>query len=820
MPGSAQSDSLLVQVALPLPSEKLYTFSVPPSFRNKINTGMFVIVPVKKRRMVGYVMGFSREKPVSKIASISDVLFDKPVLTGQLLQLCKWMSEYYMAGIGQVLESVLPPFAKFQENRVVKAKNITKAQKNVLNAAHMKRMKQVFELVSEYPAISVKKIKKEIGQEWIYHTIRRLESAGFIETDLVSKRDIVKKGKEEWVILLSKEGRVSSKRLQILEFLERQGGKYPKKMIAQQFSGAGEILKRMRKAGMIEIKVLDKIRKYTDISGFRSFVPFQLTEEQAAAKGKILKSLLNKKFEPFFLFGVTGSGKTQVYIEIIDEIIRAGKSALYLVPEIFMSSQVISRFRFHFGDLVGVMHSRMSINERFDAWNQIRAGGTRIVIGPRSAVFAPVENLGLIIVDEEHDGAYKQEEFPYYNARDVALYRGSMEKVTVILGSATPSLESYYNVLQKKLKIVELTRRVDDSPLPDVTVIDMKEEWKKGKSRQSKMFSEFLIERMRYYLSRGEQVLIFQNRRGYSSFIQCKDCGFIDECPSCSITLTYHKDRNVMNCHYCGFTKNGFSECPSCEGSKLINHGIGTQWLEEELDLLFPEYNKLRVDADSLRKKGMHSLFSRKIEEGEGQILFGTQILAKGWDLPNLNLAGIVNADTGLFMPDFRSFERSFQLLTQVAGRAGRRDSKGEVVIQSYIPDNYALLSAREHDFISFFESEAPSRRELFYPPYGRIILVSFEAAESELVEDAAAECGRIGRGKGELGWMLGPAASPIEKLKDKYRRQIIFRMSKKKDPNGSILRNRVKEVLAELNKKKISKKVKIKTNVDPVNIM
>ena len=536
------------------------------------------------------------------------------------------------------------------------------------------------------------------------------------------------------------------------------------------------------------------------------------TQHQERALHLLYDSLGSGTFRVHLLHGVTGSGKTLLYIRAVSRALENGRGAIVLIPEISLTPQTAGRFRAHFGDRVAVLHSALSGGERYDAWREVREGKRPIVIGARSAVFAPVERLGLIVVDEEHDGSYKQgDPAPRYNARDVAIMRAKMEGVPVVLGSATPSLESYHNAGTGKFDLLSLPERVDARSLPAVVLVDMKGE-------SGGIFSKALRERMTDRLKKNERIILLQNRRGYAPFIQCTGCGAVVECTNCKVTLTYHAKGRRMVCHYCAQNVAAPTACAACGGSELRLSGVGTQRVEEALEAQFPEARVLRMDVDSTRKKGAHDRILKSFGRGEADVLLGTQMVAKGLDFPGVTLVGVISADTSIHLPDFRSGERTFQLLTQVSGRAGRGETPGEVVIQTYLPDGAAVQCAKDHDFLRFAEDEMENRSSVGYPPFGRMALLLFRGRDEVEVARAAGGCAEVLRGLASADVdVMGPVAAPLSRIRGSYRWQVVL-----KTPSPSKLNALARQALEQFGSGRRGRQggVMLDLDIDPVSLL
>lgn len=579
----------------------------------------------------------------------------------------------------------------------------------------------------------------------------------------------------------------------ILNELKEKG----KILLKNKVSGVDTLVKN----GIIRYEYEDMYRYSTNVSGRYKIV--NLNEEQL----KVVNGVDLLKHETYLLYGVTGSGKTEVYMEFIDKTLKNGKTAIMLVPEISLTPQIVDRFVTRFGDYVAILHSGLSDTERYDEYRKIMEGKVRIVVGARSAIFAPLENLGIVVIDEEHTATYKQDNHPRYNAKDVAILRGKYNNCPVIFGSATPSLETFARATNNVYKLLTLTKRAGSGRLPVVNVVDMKNEIKKGNF----VLSKLLIDKINDRLLKKEQVILLLNRRGYSSMLTCRDCGSVLKCPNCDISLTYHKTSNNNRCHYCNYSVKNISVCLECGSSNIKDYGLGTEKLEEELKRMF-DANIVRMDMDTTSRKGMHEKIINDFGEHKYDILVGTQMIAKGLDFPLVTLVGVINADSSLNLPDFRSAETTFQLLSQVSGRAGRSDLAGEVVIQTYNPEHYSIRYAREHNYLDFYKEEMNIRRELCYSPYFYITLVNISSRDYELGFKEANKIGEYLRKKlSPSTKVLGPSMANIFRINNVYHYQCIIKY--KKD-------ERLNSVLREIdNIYKINNKIDVDVDVDPVRI-
>ena len=538
-------------------------------------------------------------------------------------------------------------------------------------------------------------------------------------------------------------------------------------------------VKTLLKQGVLADQMTEKYRFSHEIHPEKKY---PLTLDQQKVVDRVSSEFSSDT--TFLLYGVTGSGKTEVYMELIEMAMQEGKSSLMLVPEISLTPQMIDRFESRFGDRVAVLHSGLSDGEKYDEWRRIARGEVQIVIGARSAVFAPFAKIGMIIVDEEHSSTYKQENNPKYDAIEVALQRSRFHHCPVVLGSATPSLESFARAQRGVYRLLQLPHRVNQKPLPLVTVVDMNAEVKKGKG----MFSSLLLQEIQTRLDRKEQVLLLLNRRGYASFISCAACGYVEKCPHCDITLTYHKSSNLLRCHYCGYTAKKSEVCPSCHETSIKDLGMGTERVEEQLRTLFPGSRILRMDVDTTSKKGAHKKMIRAFQNQEYDVLLGTQMIAKGLDFANVTLVGVINADTSLNMPDFRSGEETFQLLSQVSGRSGRKEKEGTVILQTFNPEHYVILCAQHHDYLGFYQTEMNLRRQLKYPPYYYLTYVRILSADYEVAKTIAQQMGTILKQQLKHSIVLGPSVCSVFRVNNIYRFGIIIKY-KKEDQLYPVLR-------------------------------
>ena len=674
---------MIARVSLEIALRREFDYAVPPELADKVDVGSRVQVPFGTRKILGVVTAVAEESAHANLKPIIKVIGAQTLVTAKVLKLARWIGEYYCCAPETALKSVLPEAvrnedASWRERLLVRVMPVTGEFPKL-----PKRQQDVWNIIEERREILLAELVTLA--ETTAATVRKLEDRGLVSiTNEISERDPYAKE----VILASQ----------------------PLVLNPWQANALEKIMRAMGKGGAAGMK----------------------TENGKSASSAT-----------FLLHGVTGSGKTEVYLQAIAHALEQGIGAIVLVPEISLTPQTVERFKARFGSgklqtLVAVLHSHLSAGERHDEWHKIRQGRARIVIGARSAVFAPVEPLGLIIVDEEHEHTYKQEEAPRYHARDVAIMRGQMENAVVVLGSATPSMESYFNCKRGKFALLELPERVDNQKMPLVRVVDMRQAALKEKGPP--MFSPQLKEAITQRLERKEQTILFLNRRGYSTSLQCPKCGYVANCPNCSLTLTYHRPEQKLSCHICGHSEKVPSVCPEpkCKNPAIRFAGTGTQKVEDILGRLFPQARIKRMDADVMKKKDDYRRVLGEFRHGKIDILIGTQMIAKGLHFPNVTLVGIIYADMALHQPDFRAGERTFQLLTQVAGRAGRGDVEGEVFVQAFTPFHPAIQYARRHDFVGFYEQEIEFRKQLKYPPVGRVALLTLKGRSEDKVKFSA----------------------------------------------------------------------------------
>ena len=735
---------MVARVTLEIALRKEFDYLIPPELEGRVEVGTRVKVPFGKREVLGCVTSLAEHSDYDSLKSITKVIGAQSLVTPRVLELARWIAEYYCCAPETALKSVLPDAVRKEQQgwRERLFVRLLPGGESIVNLT--KRQAEVYHVIEENRSIALQELLKITGTTAA--TVRKLEDRGFIEiVPQISERDPY----------------------------------------------ANEEIIPTR--------------------------PLELNFEQSVALGEVNKN----PGEFFLLHGVTGSGKTEVYLQAIAHVLEQGKGAIVLVPEISLTPQTVERFKARFSKgslktLVAVLHSHLSAGERHDEWHKIRQGRARIVIGARSAIFAPVEPLGLIIVDEEHEHSYKQEEAPRYHARDVAVVRGQRESATVVLGSATPSMESYHNAKRGRYRLLELPNRADDKQMPLVRVQDMRTEKSKG-DKGPPIFSQRLKEAIRDRLEQGEQTILFLNRRGFATSMQCPECGFVAECPNCSLSLTYHRREQFLRCHVCGHNVSAPKYCPQekCGSSKIRFHGLGTEKVEDVLRKLFPKANVTRMDSDALKRKDDYRRILGDFRRGKIDILVGTQMIAKGLHFPRVTLVGIVYADTGLHLADFRAGERTFQLLTQVAGRAGRGEVEGEVVVQTFSPVHPAIQFARRHDYEGYFDAEMEFREQLYYPPFTRAAMLTLRGRSEQKVSFSAdylkKQIEPIVETITDLQ-VSGPAPAPLLRAETFYRYQLMLRTVRMSELSRCLA-----AVASGLN---LPDEVALTIDIDPVNLL
>jgi primosomal protein N' (replication factor Y) (superfamily II helicase) len=809
------------QVAVGLPIDEVFTYLVPPYFQEEIKRGMRVFVPFGKRQITGYVADFVNNFEGKEIKSIIEILDDKPTFDEDMLLLTKWVSDYYFSPWGEVLKAASPKGLDMKSYRFVMLSNEGKEQ---LDKGLQKkgREKEILELLRPVKKLKLNQLIKKTGLKGITPYLVSLQEQGLIRVENLKEGSTRIHKKEKFVkpaSWISNIGQAKSlckgapSQTRCLDILFKEG-EVRMSDLRKDFKGFLSIFTALQKKGLVEVFDRDVNPDPAIDKGFPKEEFLKLNSYQKKALESIIEGIDSNRFSPYLLHGITGSGKTEVYLHAISYMLNKGKNALFLVPEISLTPQLVGRFRRRFGGCIALFHSGLSVKERLLEWDRVRNDQASIVIGTRSAVFLPTRNLGIIIIDEEHDSSYKQDETPRYHGRDVALVRARNAGATVVLGSATPSLESFYNSKTGKYSYLSLPTRIEKRPLPEVQIIDLAAIDKKEKAGY---LASALEEAIRERLKNKEQVLLFLNRRGFASFLMCRDCGHVFKCLNCSVSLTYHSGEKKGRCHYCGFSVKLPDTCPECNGAKIESFGMGTQRVEDELKKLFCDFKIARMDRDTTRKKDSHEMIFQKIKNREIDILIGTQMITKGHDYPNITLVGVISADGSLNVPDFRSGERTFQLLNQVAGRAGRGELKGKVIIQTFNPEHYSILYTKEHDYKGFYEREIAFRKALNYPPFSKLAVIKMDGHNKERV------CQSINRlrdifveltKKQENIDILGPSKGVPAKVKNRYRWMILL-----KGKEISSLHRTIQRGISRLHEANQSKGVNVGIDIDPIRI-
>lgn len=743
-----------------------FDYRIPAHLQPVVQPGMRVVIPFGPRKITGFVIQQISESTFDNLKEIIDVLDLTPVLTEELLALGKWLADELLSLYIATYHAMLPQVLKAKyEKEIVKQ---TDEQLPPVLDALFKQQSRI-----KYEAIDQDRETMKVLKQY-------LESSD-LELQYIVKNQAKKKYKT-YILppsleqLLEAKQAISPhahKQAAIIDFFIEHEGPVEERLLLQELETNKSTLKPFYEKHLF---TQEKVEVYRDPyeKSFAQTEKLILTEEQAIAMQPIEEALQQNNATTFLLHGVTGSGKTEIYLQAIEQVINQGKEAIVLVPEISLTPMMVERFKGRFGNEVAVLHSALSIGEKYDEWRKVLRKEVSVVVGARSAIFAPFENLGIIIMDEEHETTYKQEESPRYHARDVAIKRASYNNCPVILGSATPTLESFARAKKGVYHLLTLSKRTNDKALPAVSVVDMREELRGG---NRSMFSRRLIDDIKDCMTKGEQIVLLLNRRGYSTFALCRDCGHVEECPNCDISLTYHKRKQMLKCHYCSHEQPIPTVCPKCESDLIRFFGTGTERVEESLTALIPDARIIRMDVDTTSRKGAHERLLNKFQSQEADILLGTQMIAKGLDFPNVTLVGVLAADSMLHLPDFRSSEKTFQLLTQVSGRAGRHELSGEVIVQTYTPEHYSIELASQYDFPSFYQHEMNMRHTFLYPPYVFLVLLTITDEDEQKVIRAA---GQIHQGLMKQlqpeTVILGPVPSPITRVKNRYRYQLIIK--------------------------------------------
>ena len=849
---SEERITLFAEILLPLPIPGSFTYRVPYELNDKAKVGQRAVVQFGKTKiMSGLIVSLTTEVPdCNNIKYLLDILDDDPVVNARQLQLWNWISSYYLCYPGEVMQAALPSALKLSsESKIMLSEDFEVDSMTLSDNEFL-----IVEALQIQPQLTITEVSKIIGYKKVMPLIKTM-----IEKKIVVMQEELQqkyKAKYERYVRLSNTYRDEDKMHELMDSLSKRAYKQLELLMAFLVLGgsadnevlASDLLKKADATSNILSALVDKgvfetyqkrvsrLKEYKAHTDVSSIV---LTEKQQEAYGAIHQGFDEEK--PVLLHGVTASGKTEIYIKLIQETLDEGRQVLYLLPEIALTEQIINRLKKYFGDRVGVYHSRYDNNERVEIWQQVmnfrsqrvnESTGQRvetqrlcdsaslrlcdskyqIIIGSRSAVFLPFSDLGLIIVDEEHDSSFKQiDPAPRYSARDLAALMSKMFHARLLLGSATPSFESYFNAKQNKYHLVSLTERYGGVEMPEIIVDDLRVETRR-KTMQAN-FGKTLVEAMNKTLEEKNQVILFQNRRGFSLRIECDHCNYIPQCINCDVSLIYHKNQNIMKCHYCGYTASVPTECPNCHSTDLKMHGFGTERIEDDLKVVFPDANSARLDLDTTRTKNSYQYILEQFQNKETDILVGTQMVTKGLDFASVKVVGVLNADNMLTFPDFRAYERSFQLMEQVSGRAGRKGDKGKVIIQTYQPYHPVILNVMSHDYVKFYEEQMPIRRQFNYPPYSRLVMIKLKDVDNIKLNKAASELAKIFRYVFKEN-LLGPEYPIVSRVKNQYIKQMIIKISK--ELNSNKVKDYIKNTIEDFKHNNEFKSVKIQIDVDP----
>ena len=847
---SEERITLFAEILLPLPIPGTYTYRVPFELNQKARVGQRAVVQFGTTKiMSGLIISITNEVPdCTSIKYLLDILDDDPVVNENQLKLWRWISSYYLCYLGDVMQVALPSALKLSSESKIMLSDDFELDTMTLSDNEF----LIVEALQVQPQLTITEVSKIIGYKKIMPLIKTM-----IEKKIIVMQEELQqkyKAKYERYVRLTNTYRDENAMHELMDSLSKRAYKQLELLMAFfVLSGSAdndvlvsELLEKAKVTTAILSALIDKgvfesyqkrVSRLKEYEALTDVSTINLTEKQQSAFDDIHKGFDEEK--PVLLHGVTASGKTEIYIKLIQEAIDEGKQVLYLLPEIALTEQIINRLKKYFGDRVGVYHSRYDNNERVEIWQQVMnfsqqstdngqqlltsevqkpkakslSSKYQIIIGSRSSIFLPFSDLGLIIVDEEHDSSFKQiDPAPRYSARDLAALMSKMFHARLLLGSATPSFESYYNARQNKYHLVTLSERYGGVEMPEIIVDDLRVETRR-KTMQAN-FGSTLIEAMNKTLEEKNQAILFQNRRGFSLRIECDHCNYIPQCINCDVSLIYHKNQNILKCHYCGYTTSVPTECPSCHSTDLKMHGFGTERIEDDLKVVFPDANSARLDLDTTRTKNSYQHILEQFQNKETNILVGTQMVTKGLDFDSVKVVGILNADNMLTFPDFRAHERSFQLMEQVSGRAGRKGDKGKVIIQTYQPQHPVILNVMSHDYVRFYEEQMPIRRQFNYPPYSRLVMVRLKDVDEQKLNKAANELAKIFRQVFREN-LLGPEYPVVSRVKNQYIKQMLIKIHK--DLNSTKVKEFINKTIEDFKHNNDFKSVKIQIDVDPM---
>lgn len=822
---------MYVELAFPMSFRNTFTYRVPEQLKKTATIGKRAAAPFGKRIVTGFIIAFTENPSIDKseIRDIIDVIDAHPVFNELTFKFYQWIADYYICSIGEALKLSDPYGTEVRSRKTIYADpNVcvnqlaAEKRKDTIRA-------HILALMSDRERISLNKLKKLIKAKNINPALKKLEEDGIITvhtgigTPNVSEKTLkyirlLKSAEKIYEYIPEIESRSFRQVQLLLKLLAMEEKELPLAGAMKDVGIGSSSVQSLADKGILEVydKHVERIYRESYREEQRTFV---LTDDQKKVLHSVLTAFNEGGFKPFLLNGVTGSGKTLVYIEIIQEVLRKGKNALILVPEITLTPQMTARLQNVFGDDVTVLHSRLSAGERFDGWQRVMRGEARVVTGPRSALFAPLSDIGIIVVDEEHDSSYKQHDLnPRYQARDAALVYAKMLDIPIVLGSATPSIESMYNAKSGKYTLLELPKRIDDAKMPVITLVNVVEE--KGRGRMENVFSKTLLEKIDSRLRRKEGVIVLQNRRGFATQLYCVECGEVEMCENCSVSLVYHINTNKLHCHYCGYTKPAPKVCSTCGSLHLTYFGAGTQRVEDELEYYFPKAAIERIDSDSVSRKGAMGAIMKQFADGEIDILTGTQIVAKGLDFPRVTLVGVIAAETNLWLPDYRADERTYQLLTQVAGRAGRSTREGEVVIQTQNDKHIVLQKVLHNDYTGLYRKEVHDRKMRRYPPFTTLCLIEAKHKDEAKVKGGMNELYLELRRYRKYIQVSPPTYAVIAKIKNEYRFQMLIRSSREDDPAAKQLRGAILESYKQFNEKSEHRDLRFSFDVNPQSIV
>ena len=814
-------DKTFLEVAVASPLMQTLTYAPPAYCPEELKPGLRLLVPLGKRLVTGYLLGPAPEPEADfKVRRVAELLDPAPIFPESMVAFYRWIARYYHHPIGEVIKTALPGGLITQSGRKIRL--TADGRKHLAGSKEIK--KQWFiDLLNKH--ILSQAACRKIWRTRDRKVIEKWAAGGLVEIIAAVSGDTIKPRTEICVFPVmepaeSNDSGLKKSECKTLDLLREMTAKsstpVAQKDLARKYSGARQALKTLAAKNLVTLR---EQRVYRDPFGEPPLffpAPAQLTGEQQTVLEALIPAIEKQEYSPFLLQGVTGSGKTEVYLRATDTALALGRQTIVLVPEIALATQLEGHFLSRFGDRIALLHSGLTPGERYDQWQRIVSGEVKIVIGARSAIFAPFDNIGLIIVDEEHDSAYKQEDGLRYNARDLAVLRASLESAPVILGSATPSLTSFHNSAQGKYRLLSLTKRVEEKPMPSVEIVDLKN--LPTVSGRPPLLSNQLRKAIKDNLDAGDQTLLFLNRRGYANLMLCKQCGEPVQCRDCQVTLTLHQGRGQLLCHYCGYTVKSATVCANCQSPEMVAVGFGTERIEDELTRMFPKARLGRLDQDTAANRTNFLKILKQVHNREIDILVGTQMITKGHHFPDVTLVGVVWADAGLGLPDYKAGERTYQLLSQVTGRAGRGDKPGRVIIQTMHPEHYSIIAAREHDYQGLYDREIAFRSELSYPPLSRLVNFRLEGESDEKVRSAATELAARAADycrRADSLMVLGPAPSPLARLRGRYRWQVLLKGVDMKTLHA------VSEKLLQENAPAFSSgAVKLTVDVDPENML